>query len=230
MDLAKDPISGLWYRPHTWDLDSIRRDHDVARCIEPDDNVLDLGSHLGASARVAVEGGARHVTAVEPHPDSFAILSRNMEIEPIAILGKLWDRTLGEFVTPVRAAVAHTVLYENARSHIGHTTMEKPWTKTAKAIPVIGMTVAELVRQRTPDVILCDIEGAEYVVDWASQLPAKTRVLFMEFHFRFMPTWHAEATRLYDLFTRQMGFVASDPVPPLGMTHNSTHVFRRTVL
>jgi len=233
VELARDPITGLWYRPHTWDLDSIRRDHDVARCIEPGDHVLDLGAHIGASARVAVMHGAANVLAVEPHPDTFDILMRNLEANvpiPFEAEVKSWGG-LGSRVMAVEAAVAHSVLYENPRSQIGHTTMQKPWTAKARAIPVIAYTLTALQDEYfapgQPRVILCDIEGAEYEVDWQRELRACVQVLFMEFHYRFMPAWHAKAVELERLFTQEMGFVGSDPVPPLGMAHNSTHVFRR---
>ncbi len=228
MDRAKDPISGLWYRPHTWDLDSIRRAPEVARAIEPGDVVLDLGAHIGGTAWAAVQAGAERVRAVEPHPVGFEILEKNVDLLNADILVGRVVRAM-----PLNVAVGANLLYENARSTIGHTTMEKPWTKTAKMIPVRSQSLAESC---TPlyafgpfTTVLCDIEGAEYTLPWLDELRTSVRVLLIEFHYRFMPAWHAEATRLYDLFTKEMGFVASDPVPPLGMTHNSTHVFRRSV-
>ncbi len=226
MDLAKDPISALWYRPHTWDLDSIRRAPEVARAIEPGDVVLDLGAHIGGTAWAAVENGAAYVDAVEPHPQGFELLRRNLNgirarcTRPLEL--EAYDYAIG----PTKGTAT---LHENARSTIGHTTMDKPWTAKAKAITVETVPLRYLMDQFSYTVVLCDIEGAEYTLPWKEELPASVRVLLIEFHYRFMPAWHAEATRLYDLFTKEMGFVASDPVPPLGMTHNSTHVFRRSV-
>ncbi len=228
MDLAKDPISGLWYRPHTWDLDSIRRAPEIARAIEPGDVVLDLGAHIGGTTWAAVEHGAAYVDAVEPHPQGFELLRRNLTgirarcTRPLEL--EAYDYAIGP--GPSRIEV---ILHENARSTIGHTTMVKPWTAKAKAITVERVPLRHMMDQFSYTTVLCDIEGAEYTLPWKEELPASVRVLLIEFHYRFMPEWHAKALELERVFTQEMGFVGSDPVPPLGMAHNSAHVFRRIV-
>lgn len=46
--------------------------------IREGDRVLDLGAHVGCfTRRVALPAGAAIVAAVEPHPETFAMLSRN---------------------------------------------------------------------------------------------------------------------------------------------------------
>jgi len=134
--------------------------------IEPGDVVLDLGAHIGTFARYAIDEGASHVIAVEPHPESVELLRMNVQ---------------GRAVTVIDSAVDSDILYDSgtpqrARKVPGRGTGRGGW----EPIKVSSVTLDELLVHQ-PTRVKCDIEGGEY--DILPHPMPTVRRLALEIHF-----------------------------------------------
>ncbi|MCS6954210.1 MAG: FkbM family methyltransferase [Bryobacterales bacterium] len=120
------------------------------------DIVLDCGAHVGVYTREALKAGARLVVAVEPAPENFECLRRNLQAEAAAgrvvLVGKgVWDSegTMTIRLVPHNPAADTLVLQPPGARPGGQV-----------ALTTIDKLVAELGLARV-DYIKMDIEGAE---------------------------------------------------------------------
>jgi FkbM family methyltransferase len=145
------PVAHLAAGVQTTDVDRRRRSRPPAD-IRPGDTVLDLGAHIGLFSRRALELGAGHVVAVEPHPENSEHIRRNTE--------EWSDR-----ITIIQAAVDHrsgrTHYTSGPHSNRGTTSpLRKPRGKFHYEVDAVSC--ASLLWDHKPDVVKCDIEGSEY--------------------------------------------------------------------
>lgn len=133
--------------------------------IRPGDTVLDLGAHIGGFTRWALQQGAAQVIAVEPHPESFALLMRN---------------TTGYPVVALHGMVGTDVVYGGGNPmNVG---MVK--RRGFHRIDAPEYDLDLLLRNRRPDIVKMDIEGAEWgLLDRNPRLdPARELALEIHFH------------------------------------------------
>ena len=136
------------------------KNYDIPRLtLKPGDVVLDVGANQGIYSCYAAFHGAR-VIAFEPHPQSLAILQRNLERNGLTQLVEPRRQAVGAksgrvefYVTPAFGGVLNTTSKVYA-SHFDH----------VKSEPVECVTLAEILKNEELErVRLCklDCEGAE---------------------------------------------------------------------
>lgn len=130
--------------------------------IRPGDVVLDIGAHIGTFTRYALRCGARHVVAVEAHPESARLLELN---------------TRGCPVTVIARAVTEAPLYWYRNPSCVVTEAGR----RRRELDVERVTTAELLRY-WPDVVKVDCEGSEWNLLQETTFPF-ARELAVEFHF-----------------------------------------------
>jgi FkbM family methyltransferase len=168
--------------------------------------VLDLGGNIGAaSVYFATRWPRARIVVVEPDPNAFARLVRNVRRFPR--------------IEPLRLAVAE---------RDGEVTLYRPerWTLTNSVFPTAG---ASQIRVRAAsldsliegfcggavDVVKIDVEGAEYAVLRGSTARDRIPALVGEVHVRDMGASMAEFKQLFDAHDLEI-----EPLP------NGEHVFR----
>jgi FkbM family methyltransferase len=145
--------------------------------IGPSDVVVDVGANIGAFAVSAARAAATgRVIAIEPEPDNFALLCRNLE------------RNGCRNVTPVRAAVSEASgsvrLSLNAASGAGHSIRRDHGGPTLE-VPALALGhVFDEYRVSRCDFLKLDCEGAEYDILYALPRPYFDRVrrVAVEYH------------------------------------------------
>lgn len=168
-----DPSSGLWHRPAANDLfivEEVRGVYD-ALPVEPGDVLLDLGAHIGATSRLALERGAAKVIAVEPDPANVAVLRRNLEGQAAEVVAAAVGPKAGSIrlhAQPERPYLSSTLAGEPGR--------------TSVRVPVVALSA--LLATHRPSIVKCDIEFGEYALPELRALPAFVRVLAVEIHVR----------------------------------------------
>lgn len=148
----------------------------------PEPVILDIGAHIGlATLYFKKLYPNAHITAVEPHPTSFALLKKNC------------DENMLTHVTLYQAA-----LVDNSDKHPHltlHTDQTGKWLSTTGVVPqawngeqlttelsVPTLTLESLITGPI-DVLKMDIEGAEQKVLMAAQKGLhQVQELFVEFH------------------------------------------------
>ena len=71
--------AGLMARPEdAMTFREVLHDEEYKGLVQPGDNVLDIGAHIGIFAQYAIENGAAVVMCYEPQPDNFGYLKENV--------------------------------------------------------------------------------------------------------------------------------------------------------
>jgi len=167
--------------------------------------VVDAGAHIGSFTLFAAARGAGRIVAIEPNPETYALLVANVRLAGLA------DR-----VTTVNRAVAdapgsrtlHSAKLSSASTILpsdGH---------QGRAISVEATTLQEIVTATNwprIDVMKIDIEGSEYDVFSAlePETLARVGVVLVECHHLPGSDPHLIATRL-----REAGFDVAAEVAP----------------
>lgn len=161
---------GLWYRPADKVIvDEVRVIYDPIP-VRPDDVLLDLGAHIGATSHMVLRKGAKQAIAVEADPENVRMLRRNV---PKATI--IW--------AAVAASSGHVPFYvRRDRSYLGSLMPDEGRSR----ILVQMVPFASLLAKYRPTIVKCDIEFGE----WSLQpelraLPDQVRVLAMEIHIRY---------------------------------------------
>lgn len=175
MRLLVDRRSGLYYRPDCNDkviLDEVRGSY-ADLPIKRGDVFLDLGAHIGAASRIALDRGAKLVIAVEADPSSVIVLRRNLRGRPARFV---W--------AAATSATTHTVPF--------YTRPERPHLSSAigddagrRKVMVPAVSLAALLERWNPTVVKCDIEFGEYDLPELRALPPSVRVVALEVHVRY---------------------------------------------
>jgi len=158
----------IWYREGTTDLERIQEQPIYRELFFNDiDTALDVGAHIGAFARYAIQF-VKRVVCVEPEKDNFSMLLRNIE-----------DLNT---IIPIRAAVTDDkkLLYGGSAAfrlasnlsahHLGVSTLRVPVISFRKLICVFE-----------PDAIKIDIEKEERKLDFQN-LPPFVKSIAIEYH------------------------------------------------
>jgi FkbM family methyltransferase len=161
-----DPLTGLRYREGTYDLNIIREAYRSYRRLRGT-HVLDVGANIGATSRYLLDvAGVKRVTGVEPDPDNARLYRANV---------------------PEAQLFEAAVIDGNAR-RIPFYTHARKNRATLGTIPRVGFeqTYVRAVPWRkllrlNVDAVKCDIEGAEYELDWEA-LPSRVHTVVVELH------------------------------------------------
>lgn len=144
---------GVYVRPGTMDEYIVREVKSAYKLLDlqPGDRVLDIGANIGAFTKLAMEIGC-HVCAIEPDPENFKILWRN-----------IMNTEQGD-CAPIESAVTidgrPVTLYVNKGTNKGlHSTVP---TLGRDKVRVHSIPVAQPLLEFEPTKIKIDCEGAEY--------------------------------------------------------------------
>jgi FkbM family methyltransferase len=168
--------------------------------------VLDLGGCIGAFGDVVIRAGAA-VVALEPEPEN-AILYRENVPEALVLTAAASDRE-GIDSLWLGSTNSHALGKRRGRD---------------REVLVQTMTLPELIRVFSPDIVKCDIEGAEYLLDWTGL--DCVREIALEFHFTPKRHWRQEAYRVVATIEKQ-GFEQVRPFKDTGKNWNCVTGWRR---
>lgn len=163
----------FWYRPGTFDLNSIRECKANYSEIEvAGKTVLDLGANIGGFARMAIDAGAKSVIALEPCPYNYQLLKMNAP-EASCINAAVSEKNLDE-------VVFH---YANSKRNSVSSSTKKRRNASGVTIAVPGIAFSFLLNQYRPEVLKIDIEGKEYdILDAIGVIPEYVETVGIEFH------------------------------------------------
>ena len=156
---------------------NIKDEPDLLACkafICPGDTVLDIGANIGVYTRFCSEfvGPSGHVFALEPIPETFSYLTRNV-------------RYLGLSNVVCHNFAASDQDSNHARMNLpsyatGGTNLYQAELSDTGNIPVRTVRLDELFSTLCPKFIKCDVEGHEvYCIRGALQLIARCRPIWM---------------------------------------------------
>lgn len=144
--------SGLWIRENTCDVYVPGQVKDYALLSLEGKIVLDLGAHIGAFSKKAIESGALQVIAVEPLEDNYALFTRNLEeydnitLVPAAVVSSTCTEETRSFWLCMSDTSAHSLVQARGRNEVVVDTVK----------------IDTLLEMFHPEVVKLDIEGAEY--------------------------------------------------------------------
>lgn len=133
--------------------------------------IIDCGANIGiTSLFFASRYPNAKILSIEPHPENFALLQRNVAAEPR--------------IVPIHAAIVGT-----PQSHVYITSENKAWgntiTREASGFKVPAVTLAELMerfRLEKVDLLKIDIEGAEKDVFRNGGFLSRVKLGLIELH------------------------------------------------
>jgi FkbM family methyltransferase len=172
-EIKFNPRKGMWYRPETFDLNSIKECIDNYTCIPVEGKtVLDLGANIGGFAKMCLDGGAKKIVALEPCPYNFQILEINapgVECINAAVCEEDEAEVVFHYAKSKRNSVSSSTL---KRRNASSTTISVP-----------GLSFKNLLEQHRPEILKIDIEGKEYdILDSIPQIPSFVEIVGIEFH------------------------------------------------
>jgi FkbM family methyltransferase len=165
--------NNFWYRPGTFDLNSIRECRDNYSEIDTAGKVvLDLGANIGGFARMALQKGAKQVIALEPCPCNFQLLEINVPNSfniNAAVSEEDSKDVVFHYAGSKRNSVSSSTMLRRNASGI--------------TISVPGLSFSGLLEKYKPEILKIDIEGKEYdILDSIQKIPDFVEVVGIEFH------------------------------------------------
>jgi len=153
--------------------------------IKSGDTVFDLGANVGSFSILAGIEGARKIVAVEPHPETIALLEKNLETngeffaEPVTvfrggIMGESKEEVPFYLCNDPYGSGSHTLTLNFDNNPLGFKSF------TVKTISLDQLM--ENTQTDTIDFLKLDIEGAEYEVLKNCQKLDHIRQISMEWH------------------------------------------------
>lgn len=156
----------------TW----VHRDYDPDhQSIKAGNVVIDLGAHIGTFTLYAARLGAK-VFAVEPSPDSFALLERNITTNHFT-----------KNVTAINQAVDPNQQYLTLNLNEINPGMNTSFGRTQNQVRVKALSLRDLFSTYNIvhcDLLKCDIEGGEYenLYTLTDDLFQRIDRIYLEFH------------------------------------------------
>ena len=168
-----NPRNNFWYRPGTFDLNSIRECRDNYSDIETcGKTVLDLGANIGGFARMALQKGAKQVIALEPCPHNFQLLEINAP-DSNNINAAVCEEDSKEVVFHYASSKRNSVSSSTKRRR----------NASGVTISVPGFSFKGLLEKYRPEILKIDIEGKEYdILDSIEKIPDFVEIVGIEFH------------------------------------------------
>jgi FkbM family methyltransferase len=143
------------------------------------DVVLDVGSNIGYFPIIELESGAKKVVVVEPIPETFGFLHKNMERYP----------NVSELNVAVSVENKKETLFIPTQRNLATIIPDKKYLEVAKTSIVDEVTVQALTLQTIIDkvgingcraLLRMDVEGYEGVIGY--NLPEEIKAISLEFH------------------------------------------------
>ncbi len=143
------------------------------------DVILDVGSNIGYFPIVELESGAKKVIVIEPIPETFGFLHKNMERYP----------NVSELNVAVSVDNREETLFIPTQRNLATIIPDKKYLEGAKTSIVDEVTVQALTLQTIIDkvgingcrvLLRMDIEGYEGVIGY--NLPEEIKAISLEFH------------------------------------------------
>lgn len=131
--------------------------------ISPEDRILDIGGHIGAFGRKAVEFGVKEILAIEPYWENANLYHINVPEAIILTAG------VGNISGP-------SILWLHGPDHAGHSFV----VQYEKGIPSYLIALRELLKFE-PTIIKSDCEEMETILDW-SIVPDSVKQIVIEIH------------------------------------------------
>jgi len=168
-----DESRDIWFRRNTTDLEIFRSaQRYFGQPFAVNDILLDLGAHIGSVARYYAKQNTGQVIAVEPEPENYQVLEKNLE---------------GTTAQLIRAAVTVLPMTE-VQLFINGSSVNRGLAsliprKSRFAIKVPAITFGELLGCYSPTIMKVDINGTEYDhLETFRQLPTSVHTLMIEVH------------------------------------------------
>lgn len=157
--------------------------------------VLDIGGHIGCFAKYACETlGAKEVISIEPDPRNIEFFklnhSKHSRIE-------LMEGALTSDCDPL---VRGTIELQQAEKYSSKNRTDRP-IRGRSTVTVDAINFRTLLENKKVEVIKCDIEGAEYLLDW-DYLPERVTGIAIEYH-HFDPDQLEKQHALHNNFLSQ---------------------------
>lgn len=198
MFLSKDKKTGLYYRPWTNDLDTIRRAHREYESSLPrfdsTDSVLDLGVNIGAFSHLIADI-VLETLGFEPVKENYQIARKNL---PDHV--KLQNAAIVENDDKVRD------FYMTGKSQASGSLWR---TRRMRSFKVGCENFYQVLDDFEPTIIKCDTEGQEHFI-LHRPLPEYVRGLIVEIHLGNQQ-FRTSAEQLVVKF-KQQGFKFLEPV------------------
>ncbi|NCP87341.1 MAG: FkbM family methyltransferase [Anaerolineae bacterium CG_4_9_14_3_um_filter_57_17] len=180
----------IWSIKKTW-LDRIYQRYGFE--IQPEWCVLDVGAAPGDFAIFAARAANSRVLAVEPFPESFALLNENLTLNHVKNAQTL-ETALGKQGGTLKMDIA-------SGEPVKFTSREGSDSPEAGAVTVFAISLAELLEKqsiRSCDLLKLDCEGAEYdiLLPASAETLARIQRIVLEYHDNRPPHQHAELTAL----------------------------------
>lgn len=206
--MRNDWAEGMAVRPDTSDADVIaEQEREYGHAPWRGKIVVDIGANIGAFARFARSRGAVAVRSIEPDPDNFRQLRRN--------LAGVED-TVSAFSAAVVPVAGITNLYL-APSAWSHSTV--PYRGRSTILSVLGielMEATEPINRQPVTAVKCDIEGAEWSLPWGEVMRKRSAIslVVMELHLT-RSEWRTRACPRLMEEMDDAGFTVDDnTIPP----------------
>ena len=246
---ARDMVNSLTFRPHTIEREVVGEKHefyignvtgqswysskvDAAlemrfvknQLIRPGDTVIECGAHHGAQTILLSRwaGNQGKVIALEPIPENFEILKKNVELnklENVVLVNKAVGNSCGSISMKLRSNGAVSA-QRGAKN-----TIEIESITLDKLTADLGVT---------PTFVKIDVEGYEYQILEGGKATLSARpAVFVEVHTLSLPQyekkfediWQSIDANHYHIFIQSDDF--KDPVPyvPGTMVNTRVHLF-----
>src|ERR1017187_2204885 len=166
--------NGLWLRNSTErDVDIVNEQHRDYKELEELDYsgkiVLDIGGHIGCFVWFARQHlHPKLIVSIEPDPNNIWVHKRNCKGSDVVLL------TGAVMPMGVHTAKLYLAPRYPSTNHVFP-------TRGRKEVTVSAYHLRSLLQQYKPALIKCDIEGAEFMLDWA-RLPKFVTEVAMEVH------------------------------------------------
>ncbi|MFO0877944.1 MAG: FkbM family methyltransferase [Gemmataceae bacterium] len=170
-------------RPRTLDARIVRQvllenEYRLPERFAPDDQILDIGGHIGAFALACLQRGAQHVHVFEPEPENFALLEQNLA--PFAGRAHLHRQAVWRSdASPMRLGLHNPVATRNTGAHRVAVLESGPEVPT--------MSFDSLLQDLCPGgrrlrLVKLDCEGAEWPILLTSRRLGLADALCGEYH------------------------------------------------
>ena len=171
--------------------------------------IVDLGAHVGSASLLLIERFPRaHVVAVEPNPDSAALLRRTIAANGLG--GQCEVRQVAAGTEPGTATIeGFSILSHFVRDDTEEAVDQLPYLRQFQSQVVTEPTQVEVVDAfellRDADLVKMDIEGAEWPILQDPRFAAlPIRALVLEYHPQGSP--EHDTTALVSRLLQQAGF------------------------
>ena len=222
MSIVVHSDTGLHYRVNTQDLEIINEQscYDLLFKNAPATFVfLDLGAHIGATATLALNCGAKKVICVEPALQNFELLKKNTEGKREVVLIRAAATDDPELIKERTTSLCVPTEYYTASGTIFKYSKDD----VVEEIEVISFR--ELLFQYEPDVIKIDIEREEYRLDFFN-LPNSVKVIAIEYHVRWESLWNM--IYIHSILLSQQFFCVKQSTPvAAGKSYNTLGIYVR---